>query len=78
MSNVIIYSTKACAFCKTEKQWLDSLGVKYTSKMVDEDASAMDELTALNVGSAVPVTVIDGKIIRGFNRPAIQSALAAE
>ena len=75
MKNIIIYSTQMCAFCKTEKQWLDSLGIKYTSKMIDEDDDAMQEFRDLDVGTAVPVTVISGEVIRGFNRPALMAAL---
>lgn len=75
MKSITIYSTENCAFCKTEKQWLDSLGYKYESKMVDQDEEAMQELNDLEVGSGVPVTVINGEIIRGFNRPALMAAL---
>jgi len=72
---VTIYSTAWCAFCKTEKQWLDSLGVAYESKMIDEDEAAMKEFEALNVGSGVPVTVIGDTIVRGFDRPALKNAI---
>lgn len=56
-------------------QWLDSLGIKYTYKMIDQDDDAMKELQKLNVGLSVPVTVIDGVTIRGFDRPALMSEL---
>lgn len=72
---ITIFSTENCAFCKTEKQWLESLGYSYTSKMVDSDESAMREFQELNVGTGVPVTVIGDQVIRGFNRPALMSAL---
>lgn len=72
---ITIFSTANCAFCKTEKQWLESLGYSYTSKMVDSDESAMKEFQELNVGTGVPVTVIGDQVIRGFNRPALMSAL---
>lgn len=72
---ITIFSTENCAFCKTEKQWLESLGYSYTSKMVDSDESAMKEFQELNVGTGVPVTVIGDQVIRGFNRPALMSAL---
>ena len=72
---ITVFSTENCAFCKTEKQWLESLGYSYTSKMVDSDESAMKEFQELNVGTGVPVTVIGDQVIRGFNRPALMSAL---
>lgn len=74
---VTIYSTTWCAFCNTEKQWLDKLGVKYISKNVEEDEAAHNELNQKLNGNfqGVPVTDIAGEIILGFNRPALQAAL---
>jgi len=74
-TNVIIYSTPTCAFCKTEKQYLDHLGVPYIVKDVEEDAGAMAELIAKSSQQAVPVTDIDGVIIRGFDRLKIDETL---
>lgn len=74
---VTVYSTTWCAFCATEKQWLDKLGVKYVSKNIEEDAAAQEELMTKLGGNfqGVPVTDINGEMILGFNRPALQSAL---
>jgi len=76
-ASVIIYTTTTCAFCATEKQWLDKLGVNYTAKNIEEDESAKDELNEKLGGNfqGVPVTDINGEIITGFNRPALQDAL---
>ncbi len=79
MGKVIIYSTPWCAFCKTEKEWLDSLGVQYTSKDIEVDPANKAELLE-KVGEGfrgVPVTDINGTIIHGFDRPKIQEALKA-
>jgi len=61
-AKVIIYSTTWCAFCKTEKQYLDRLGVAYVEKDVEEDKAAYEELMSKNGGSfqGVPVTYIAG------------------
>lgn len=76
-SKVTVYSTSWCAFCHTEMQWLDKLGVAYTVKDVEADEAAMEELKTKNGGSfqGVPVTDINGDIILGFNRPALQESL---
>ena len=34
-NQVIIYSAAWCAYCKTEKEYLDKLGVKYTVRDID-------------------------------------------
>ena len=74
-AKVIIYSTTWCAFCKTEKQYLDRLGVAYVEKDVEEDKAAYEELMAKNGGSfqGVPVTDIAGELVLGFDRPKIDS-----
>jgi len=76
-SEVIIYKTSWCAFCHTEAQWLDSLGVKYIAKDIEADQAAYDELTKKTGGQSggVPVTDIAGEIIFGFDRPKLTQAL---
>lgn len=74
-AKVIIYSTTWCAFCKTEKQYLDRLGVAYVEKDVEEDKAAYEELMSKNGGAfqGVPVTDIAGELVLGFDRPKIDS-----
>lgn len=74
---VTIYTTTMCAFCATEKQWLDKLGVKYVAKNIEEEEGAQEELLNKIDGNfqGVPVTDINGEMILGFNRPALQAAL---
>ncbi len=74
---VTVYSTSWCAFCHTEMQWLERLGVPYTAKDIEADETAKDELLAKLDGEfqGVPVTDIAGEVILGFNRPALQAAL---
>lgn len=74
---ITIYSTTWCAFCKTERQWLDSLGVAYNYKNIEEDEAAYNELMAKVNGNfqGVPVTDVAGDIILGFDRPKLQASL---
>lgn len=74
---VTIYTTTFCAFCHTEKQWLDHLGVKYVSKNIEEDKEAYDELMNKIGGDfrGVPVTDVAGDIILGFDRPKLQESI---
>ncbi len=76
-ANVIIYSTTWCAFCKTEKQYLEHLGVPFVEKDIEADEAALNELMEKNGGrtSGVPVTDIDGTLVLGFDRPKIDAAL---
>jgi len=74
---VIIYSTTWCAFCKTERQYLERLGVAYVDKDVEEDKEAYEELMQKNGGmfQGVPVTDIAGELVLGFNRARIDELL---
>ncbi len=74
---VTVYSTPWCAFCRTEKQWLESLGVTFISKDIEEDDGAKDELLSKLDGQfqGVPTTDIAGEMIIGFDRPKLQAAL---
>ncbi len=74
---VIIYSTTWCAFCKTEEQYLQKLGVSYVKKDVEEDKEAYEELMSKSGGNfqGVPVTDIAGQLVLGFDRPKIDNLL---
>lgn len=76
-AKVIIYSTSWCAFCKTEKQYLEKLGVAYVDKNVEDDKAAYEELMGKIGGNfkGVPVTDIDGEVVLGFDRPKIDETL---
>jgi glutaredoxin len=77
--DITIYSTSWCAFCHTEMQWLDKLGIPYVAKDVETDKEAYAELMAKNGGNyqGVPVTDIKGEIILGFDRPKLTAAIKA-
>lgn len=74
---VIVYTTSWCAFCHTEMQWLDRLGVPYEAKDIEADQSAHDELMKKIDGDfrGVPVTDVAGDIILGFDRPKLQESI---
>lgn len=74
---VTVYRTSWCAFCHTEMQWLDRLGVSYVAKDIEADQAAHDELMEKINGDfrGVPVTDVAGDIILGFDRPKLQEAI---
>lgn len=76
-ARVTVYSTPTCAFCKTEKQYLEHLGVAFNSKDIELEPESMEELQQKLDGNftGVPVTDINGEIVVGFNRPKIDELL---
>ncbi len=76
-AKITIYKTSWCAFCHTEMQWLDKLGIPYIAKDIEADKSAYEELMSKTGGSfsGVPVTDVAGDMILGFDRPRLQDAI---
>lgn len=56
------------------KGFLSQAGVPFTVRDVDEDPSAYDELIAAGFRS-VPVTLLGGESVKGFDAPALQAAI---
>ncbi|MEO8105166.1 MAG: glutaredoxin domain-containing protein [Candidatus Saccharibacteria bacterium] len=74
--NITVYTATWCAFCHAAKAYFDKIGVKYTDKDVDTDPTFMAEAVDKSGQRGIPVIDINGKIIIGFDRPAIDAALA--
>jgi len=58
------------------KQFFKQNGVKYAEIDVSSDARAAEEMIRKSGQMCVPVIEIDGKIIVGFDRPALSKALS--
>lgn len=72
---VVIYSTKTCPWCKKTKEYLNGKKIKFKNVDVGEDSKKADEMIKKSGQSGVPVIDIDGKIIVGFDKEAIDKAL---
>lgn len=58
------------------KGFLSRAGIAFEARDVEEDDRAYDELIALGVRT-VPATVIDGRVIAGFDEAALRAAISA-
>jgi glutaredoxin 3 len=74
--DVKIYTSPTCGYCHQAKTYLDELGVSYTEYDVSRDRSAAEEMVKLTGQMGVPVIVINGEAIIGFNRTRLQALLA--
>lgn len=80
MKKVTIYSTATCGFCKMLKSYLNEKGIKYETKMADEDQNIAKELYEKSGQLGVPFTVItddqgNEEKILGFDREKVNLAL---
>ncbi len=77
---VTIYSTSWCGFCHSLEQYLDKKKVSYVTKDIEKDSAAYNELMEKIGGKenfrGVPTSDVKGEIILGFDRQAIDAAIA--
>lgn len=81
--DVVIYRTAWCGYCKKAADYLRLKGVAYVEKDLETDPGARADMLARarRAGVAaeslqgVPILSVRGRIISGFNRAAIDSAL---
>lgn len=72
---VIVYSTPTCPWCSRAKAYLTQLGVPYEDKDVSRDVEAAREMVRISGQMGVPVLVIDGNVVVGFDKPRIDELL---
>ena len=72
---VKIYTTNHCPYCVTVKEFFKKNGVDYKEINVEEDEAAAEEMIEKSGQMGVPVIEVNGEIIIGFNRNAIEKAL---
>ncbi len=78
MSNaksITVYSADWCGYCHAVKKYLDDKKIAYTEKNVDENPAYAQEAVDKSGQMGIPVVDIDGKVIVGFDRMKINSAL---
>lgn len=80
MSQITIYSTATCGFCKMLKHYLTEKGVEFDEKRADDNPKYAQELYEKSGQLGVPYSIItdeSGKEVGvlGFDRPMIDHAL---
>lgn len=76
MAKLIVCTTPNCVFCHALMAWLEKKGIAFEEyDLSDEKVCAKIEKKLGHEISSVPLTLINGEEIEGFNRPAIKKAL---
>ena len=73
---VKIYTTPTCGYCQMAKKYLTERGIKFIEYDVSKDQTAADEMVNLSGQMGVPVIVVDGKIVIGFDRPKLEQLIS--
>ncbi len=74
---VMVYSTPTCPYCHMAKDYLKEKKISFVDIDVASDPSKAQEMMDKSGQMGVPVIDINGKIIVGFNREAIDTALSS-
>lgn len=72
---ITIYSTNTCAYCVMAKEYFEEHKIEFVEKNVQVDHDAAKEMVEKTHQLGVPVIDINGTIIIGFDREAIEKAL---
>jgi len=73
-NNVRIFTTERCGYCTKAKEYFSGKGIGYTEYDIDKSASAKAEFKS-HQGRGVPLIIINGNKIFGFNKKAIDMHL---
>ena len=73
---MVIYTTPTWPYCKRAKEYLSQKGISYEERNVAQDRAAAKEMIEKSNQMGVPVIIIDGEIIVGFNQSQVDEILA--
>jgi len=73
---VVMYSADWCPACRKAKKFMDTQGIAYEERNVD-DPSIAQELAKKSGGRGIPVFDIGGSILRGFSPQALTETIEA-
>lgn len=72
---VKIYTTPTCGYCHMAKKYLSERGIQYIEYDVSHDRQTADEMVNLTGQMGVPVIIVDGQVIIGFDRPRLEQLI---
>jgi glutaredoxin len=71
---ITLYTTRRCPNCRQAKQYLQSLGLRFTELDVQHSARGQKEFARLGA-RGVPVILVGDRRIDGFDRRRLDAAL---
>ena len=73
-AQVVLYATSWCGYCKATRELLGQLGVSYKEFDIETSQQGKQEYKGLN-GSGVPLLLINGEVVRGYNPSKIKELI---
>lgn len=72
---ITVFTTNTCGYCKQLKKYLAFKGADYTEVNLDKHPERRQEVFKLSGAMTVPITMIDNKVIIGYNLSKLSSML---
>jgi glutaredoxin len=72
-----VFMTRSCPFAKALMEELDKIGQPYEPRDVDSDGDAHGQLVDVTGSAGVPVTMVNGRVIHGYDAKTAQEIVAA-
>ena len=76
MSQVVLFSTSTCSWCRRAKRYLRENRVRFKEVNIERDSKAAQDLLKKTGQMGVPVIKIGSRWIVGFDQLAIEKELA--
>ena len=73
--SALVYSTPTCPYCKLVKEYFKEKGVAFQDIDVSADPAMANEMVKKSGQMGVPVIDLNGQIIVGWNKSALEEAL---
>jgi len=73
--NVTVYTSPTCPYCTMVKEFLSQRGIDFQERDVSRDPSYAQELMNSTGQMGVPVTIIDGQVVVGFDRGRLEQLI---
>lgn len=71
---VVVFTSNTCPYCTMAKDYLKDKNVEFEEKNIQTDKAARDELMKMG-HLGVPVIVVDGEEIVGFDQQKLDNLL---
>jgi len=75
MATVKVYSTPTCPYCIRVKSYLQQKGIVFENFDVSSDEARLQEMVNASGQMGVPVIVVDGNVVVGFDREELEQLL---
>jgi len=74
--NIDVYTTPACGYCHQVKEFLSQRGVKFKEYDVSVNRADADEMVRKSGQTGVPVIIVDGQVVVGFDHARLEQLLS--